>query len=99
MKIKMEDLFTVGCLFSGYAFFQLMGIIMRGFPGSRTGAIALSVLGILLIFGMGFSNWCGLWYKRGGVLGKNQSVVGFAPFYVLGTFALVALIIGFNAGG
>ncbi len=99
MKIKMEDLFTVGCLFSGYAFFQLMGIIIRGFPGSRTGAIALSVLGILLIFGMGFSNWCGLWYKRGGVLGKNQSVVGFAPFYVLGTFALVALIIGFNAGG
>jgi len=99
MKIKMEDLFTVGCLFSGYAFFQLMGIIMRGFPGSRTGAIALSVLGILLIFGMGFSNWCGLWYKRGGVLSKNQSVVGFAPFYVLGTFALVALIIGFNAGG
>jgi hypothetical protein len=99
MKIKMEDLFTVGCLFSGYAFFQLLGIIIRGFSGSRAGAIALSVLGILLIFGMGFSNWCGLWYKRGGVLSKNQSVVGFAPFYVLGTFALVALIIGFNAGG
>jgi hypothetical protein len=99
MKIKMEDLFTVGCLFSGYAFFQLMGIIIRGFPDSRTGAIALAGLGILLIFGMGFSNWCGLWYKRGGILSKNQSVVGFAPFYVLGTFALVALIIGFNTGG
>jgi hypothetical protein len=54
---------------------------------------------MFVIFSMGFSNWCGLWYKRGGVLSKNQSVVGFAPFYVLGTFALVALIIGFNAGG
>lgn len=99
MKIRMEDLFVVGCLFSGYAFFQLLGIIIRGFPDSRNGAIALAMLGLFVILCVGFINWCGLWYKRGGTVSKNQSVVGFAPFYVLGAFALAALAIGFNAGG
>ncbi len=99
MKITMKNLFVAGCMFSGYAFFQLLGIIIRGFPGSRTGAIALFILGMLIIFGMGFNNWCGLWYKRGGILSRDQSFVGFAPSFFFGAFAVTALIVGINAGG
>jgi hypothetical protein len=99
MKITMKELFIGGCLFCGYSFFQLLGIVIRGFPSSRTGAIALFILGMLLIFAMGFTNWCGLWYKRGGVLSKDQSIIGFAPSFVFGGFAVAALIIGINAGG
>lgn len=95
----MKNLFYAGCCLSGYSFFQLLGMIIKGFPGSRSGAVALAILGLLIILGFGFSNWCGLWYQTAGNLSKNQSIVGFAPVYVFGTAAIVALIIGFMAGG
>lgn len=99
MKIAMKDLFSIGCLFTGYAFFQLLGILIAAFPNSRIGAIFLFILSMLLIFGVGFNNWCGLWYQNNGFLNKNQSIVGFAPSIFLGMFAVVALIIGINIGG
>jgi len=98
MKIAMKELFISGCLFCGYSFFQLLGLIIRSFPDSRFGAIALFTLGMLFIAALGFTNWCGLWYKKGGVLSKDQSIVGFAPSIVFGIFAVIALIIGINVG-
>lgn len=95
----MKNLFYAGCCFSGYSFFQLLGIVIKGFPGSRTGAVALSILGLLIILGLGFNNWLGLWYKSSGNLSKNQNVVGFAPVYLFGTVAIFALIVGFMVGG
>lgn len=98
MKITMKELFIGGCLCCGYSFFQILGIVIRSFPGSRTGAIALFVLGMFLIFALGFTNWCGLWYQTRGVLNKNQTIIGFAPSIVFGVFAVTALIIGINVG-
>ena len=99
MKITMRELFVSGCLFCGYAFFQLLGIVIRSFPSSRVGAIALFILGMFLIFALGFTNWCGLWYKSRGILNQNQTIIGFAPSLVFGAFAITALIIGINVGG
>ncbi|MFM5935950.1 MAG: hypothetical protein ACKOQ2_09575 [Dolichospermum sp.] len=95
----MKNLFYAGCCSIGYSFFQMLGQIIRGFPGSRGGAIALAIFGFLVILGFGFSNWCGLWYKTAGHLNKNQSLVGFAPVYVFGTGALFALTVGYLLGG
>ena len=95
----MKNIFYAGCCFSGYCFFQLIGMVIKGFPEARIGAIALAIIGLLLILGLGFYNWCGLWYKTGGSLSKNQSLVGFAPTYVFGSMAVLALIVGFLIGG
>lgn len=95
----MNNLFYAGCFFSGYSFFQLLGIVIKGFPASRTGAVALAILGILIILGFGFANWCGLWYRTNGHLNRNQNIVGFAPVYVFGTLAIFALVVGFLVGG
>lgn len=93
----MKNLFYAGLCFSGYSFFQILGFVTKAFPGSRTGAIALIVLGLLIIFVMGVTNWCGLYYKRNGILDRTQSIVGFAPTFVFGTFALVAVLVGIYA--
>lgn len=95
----MKNLFYAGCCLTGFSFFQMLGQIIRGFPGSRGGAVALAILGFIIILGFGFSNWCGLWYKTAGHLNKNQSLVGFAPVYVFGTGALFALTVGYLLGG
>jgi hypothetical protein len=93
----MKNLFYAGACFSGYSFFQILGFITKAFPGSRLGAIALIVLGLLIIFVMGVTNWCGLYYKRNGVLDRTQSIVGFAPTFVFGTFAIAAVVVGIYA--
>jgi hypothetical protein len=54
---------------------------------------------MFLIFALGFTNWCGLWYKSRGILNQNQTIIGFAPSLVFGAFAITALIIGINVGG
>lgn len=94
-----KNMVYIGLCFSGYAFFQLLGMVIKGIPESRTGAIALAITGLLLILILGFYNWCGLWYQSSGHLSKNQSLVGFAPTYVFGSMAIVALIVGFLIGG
>ncbi|MFM5937993.1 MAG: hypothetical protein ACKPER_17835 [Dolichospermum sp.] len=99
MKITADDSLTVvGCLFCGYSFFQLLGLITRGFPAHRIGAILLFLLGMFLIVALGFTNWCGLWLQHRGVLSKDQTIVGYAPSIVFGFFAVLALIIGINVG-
>ena len=95
----MKNLFYAGCCFSGFSFFLLLGQVIKGFPGSRAGAVALAILGLLLILSLGLNNWLGLWYKTAGHLSKNQNWVGFAPAYIFGSFAILALCIGFIVGG
>jgi hypothetical protein len=95
----MKNLLYTGYCVSGFSFFLLLGQIIKGFPESRNGAIALFIVSFLVIVAMGFSNWCGLWYQTNGHLSRNQSIVGFAPVYVFGTAAIVALSIGIIVGG
>lgn len=94
-----KNLLYFGCFLTGFSFFLLLGQIIRGFPESKNGAIALFIVSILIFVGLGFYNWCGLWYQSAGHLNKNQSIVGFAPTYVFGSAATVALIIGIVVGG
>jgi hypothetical protein len=93
----MKNLFYGGLCFCGYQFFQLLGFVFKAFPESRFGAIALIVLGLLVIVAMGVTNWCGLYYKRSGVLDRTQSIVGLAPTFVFGTFAIAAVLVGIYA--
>ena len=93
----MKNLFYAGLVFCGYGFFQLMGFVMAAYPASRSGAIALIILGLLFIIALGVTNWCGLYYQRNGVIDRTQSIVGFAPTFVFGTVALVAVIVGVYA--
>jgi uncharacterized membrane protein YidH (DUF202 family) len=93
----MKNLFYAGLVGCGYAFFQLMGFVAAAFPASRSGAIALIILGLLFIVALGVTNWCGLYYQRNGVIDRTQSIVGFAPTFVFGTLALAAVIVGIYA--
>ncbi|WP_375511789.1 hypothetical protein [uncultured Nostoc sp.] len=93
----MKNLFYAGCCFFGYSLFQILGFVSKAFPESRVGAIALITLGLLIILVIGVTNWCGLYYKRNGVLDRTQSIVGFAPTFVFGTFALFAVMVGIYA--
>ena len=95
----MKNLFYAGCCVTGFSLFQMLGQLTRGFPESRNGAIALAILGFLVIIAFGFSNWCGLWYQSNGYMNKNQTIVGFAPVYVFGTFAIIAVTVGYLIGG
>ena len=97
--MNSKNLLYFGCFLTGFSFFLLLGQIIRGFPESKNGAIALFVVSISIFVGLGFYNWCGLWYKSAGHLSKDQSIVGFAPTYVFGTASTVALIIGIIVGG
>lgn len=97
--MSSKNLLYFGYCLTGFSLFLLLGQIIRGFPESKNGAIALFIVSILIFVGIGFYNWCGLWYKTAGHLNKNQSIVGFAPTYVFGTAATVALIIGIAIGG
>ena len=97
--MNIKNLLYFGCFLTGFSFFLLLGQIIRGFPESKNGAIALFVVSISIFVGLGFYNWCGLWYKSAGHLSKDQSIVGFAPTYVFGTASTVALIIGIIVGG
>ena len=96
--ITPKNLFYAGCCFSTYSLCQLLGIIMRGFPNNRIGAIIIAVILLLSILAIGFCNWCGLWYQSGGYLKKHQTLVGFGFVYVVGTFVIVALTTGFLIG-
>lgn len=97
--MNSKNLLYFGYFLTGSSSFLLLGQIIRGFPESKNGAIALFIVSILIFVGLGFYNWCGLWYQSAGHLNKNQSIVGFAPTYVFGTAATVALIIGIAIGG
>ena len=97
--MNSKGLLYFGGFATGFSFFLLLGQIIRGFPESKNGAIALFIVSISIFVGLGFYNWCGLWYQSAGHLNKNQSIVGFAPTYVFGTAATVALIIGIMVGG
>ena len=93
----MKNLFYAGCCFTGYSLFQILGFVSKAYPESRLGAIAIITLGLMLILFMGVTNWCGLYYKRNGVLDRTQSIVGFAPTFVFGTGALAGVIVGIYA--
>lgn len=77
----------------------MLGQIIRGFPGSRGGAIALAILGFFVIICFGFYNWMGLWYKTSGIIKKHQTTVAYGLVYVFGGGALLALTVGYLSGG
>lgn len=87
-------LFYGGLLFCGYATFQLLGFLVKAFPVTSGGAIAIILLGLLLAVVVGFNNWLGLYHKYHGVMSKNLTFVGFAPAYVIGIFVLSAVVVG-----
>lgn len=89
----MKNLFYTGCCFCGYALFQLLGFVAAAFPGSRTGAISLIFLLLLLIAAVGLTNWVGLYYKQHRIT-RTQTLVGFAPALVFGAIALFAVLVG-----
>lgn len=93
----MNKLFYGGLLFSGYATFQLLGFLIRAFPATAGGAIAIILLGLLLIIIAGFNNWLGLYHKYHGVMSKNLTFVGFAPVYIFGGLVLFAVMVGLYA--
>lgn len=93
----MDKEFYGGLLFCGYATFQLLGFLLKAFPVTTGGAIALIFLGLLLIVISGINNWLGLYYKHHGILNKTQNIVGFAPIYILGSLALFAVMVGIYA--
>jgi hypothetical protein len=90
----MDKEFYGGLLFCGYATFQLLGFLSKAFPSTTGGAIALIILGLLLIVISGINNWLGLYYKHHGIVNKIQNIVGFAPIYILGSLALFAVMVG-----
>lgn len=90
----MKYLFYGGMAYCGYATFQLLGFIASAFPSSRVGAIGIIILLMLIIVAMGVTNWCGLYYKKLGILTRSESVIGFAPTFVFGSLALLAVSIG-----
>lgn len=93
----MDKLFYGGLLFCGYATFQLLGFLIKAFPSTAGGAIAIILLGLLLIIIAGFNNWLGLYHQYRGVMSKNLTFVGFAPVYVFGGLVLFAVMVGLYA--
>lgn len=93
----MDKLFYGGLLFCGYATFQLLGFLIKAFPSTAGGAIALILLGLLLILIAGFNNWLGLYHKYHGAMNKNLTLVGLAPVYIFGGLVLFAVMVGLYA--
>jgi hypothetical protein len=93
----MNRLSYGGLLFCGYATFQLLGFLIKAYPSTAGGAIALILLGLLLILVAGFNNWLGLYHRYHGVMSKNLTLVGFAPIYIFGGLVLFAVMVGLYA--